>query len=52
MQDGSATTCETGEKSHEQERGECEDSDCVSLRIRLPNGQVSATRIQRTFLDT
>lgn len=52
MQDGSATTCETGEMSHEKERGECDDSDCLSLRIRLPNGQVSATHVQRPFLDT
>ena len=39
MQDGSAATTHKIEQSHEAE--ESEDNECLSLRIRLPDGKVS-----------
>lgn len=39
MQDGSAATTDKAEQSHEAEKSE--DNECLSLRIRLPDGKVS-----------
>ena len=39
MLDGSAATTDKVEQSHEAE--DSEDRDCLSLRIRLPDGKVS-----------
>ena len=39
MQDGPVATADKAGQSHEA--GETEDNECLSLRIRLPDGKVS-----------
>ena len=49
MQDGSVATTDKAGQSHEA--GETDDNECLSLRIRVPDGKVSLGNIKYAIHD-